>query len=121
MILVLALALLQTPPAPRDACLVQGRHILRIKPIRAVGTEPFWGAAIDGRCVTYSELDDAKGTRVWTRYVNGVWTGTYRGKPFTFRALTGKSCSDGMSDRIYPITVQLIVGGERRTGCAFNP
>jgi uncharacterized membrane protein len=104
-------------------CLVQDGERLSIAPLRAVGTEPFWGARIEGRCVTYSHPDDQQGTRVWTRYTEragggGTWSGALGGKPFvlTTRAQTG--CSDGMSDKRYPIAVALTVGGEGRTGCA---
>ena len=121
MIPILALALLATPAPSRNACLSQNGRVLRVEPIRAMGTEPFWGAAISGRCVTYSELDDQRGTRIWTRYRRGTWTGAYRGKPFVLRARPDRTCSDGMSDRIYPIAIDLRVGGQRRTGCAFNP
>jgi uncharacterized membrane protein len=112
-------------PAPpvAGACLKQGSETLAVKPLRAVGTEPFWGARIEGRCVTYSHPDDQKGTRVWTRYSpgaggGGTWSGTLGGKPFELRARPQAGCSDGMSDRRYPLAVDLTVGGEKRSGCA---
>ena len=90
--------------------------------LRAVGTEPFWGARIDGRCVTYSHPEDQSGTRVWTRFSgtssNGAWTGALGGKPFVLRTRRQADCSDGMSDNRYPIAVTLTVGGEQRSGCA---
>ena len=104
-------------------CMMQGTERLQVAPLRAVGTEPFWGARIEGRCVTYSHPEDQSGTRVWTRYAagsggGGTWTGALGGRPFrmTIRAQAG--CSDGMSDDLYPFAVDLLVGGERRTGCA---
>ncbi len=111
-----------TPIGPAHACLVQGSERLRMAPLRAIGTEPFWGARIEGRCVTYSHPEDQDGTRVWTRYTarpdGGTWTGALGGKPFELRTRAAPGCSDGMSDRRYPIAVELTVGGERRTGCA---
>lgn len=90
--------------------------------IRAVGTEPFWGARIDGRCVTFSHPEDQSGSRVWTRFSgtvqSGVWSGAYEGKPFVLRTRRQADCSDGMSDRRYPIAVTLSVLGEDRQGCA---
>jgi uncharacterized membrane protein len=102
---------------------MQGDQRLQLRPLRAVGTEPFWAAAIDGRCVTYSHPDDQQGTRIWTRYTpgpggGGTWTGALNGRPFELRARPQPGCSDGMSDRRYPLAVDLLVGGEQRRGCA---
>jgi uncharacterized membrane protein len=116
-----------SPPTPTPgaagACLMQGSERLRVTPLRAVGTEPFWGARIEGRCVTYSNPDDQAGTRIWTRYTagpggGGTWAGALGGRRFELRTRPQPGCSDGMSDRRYPIAVDLIVGGERRSGCA---
>jgi uncharacterized membrane protein len=115
------------PPAPPAAaaspCLVQDGQPLRVAPVRAVGTEPFWGARIEGRCVIYSHPDDQDGTRIWTRYSAGpdgagIWAGALGGRRFELRTRAQPGCSDGMSDRRYPIAVDLIVAGERRSGCA---
>ena len=119
----------KAPPAPSSpgaaaprACMVQGEEILNLSPLRAVGTEPFWGARIEGRCVTYNHPEDIKGTRVWTRYTpgpdGGIWSGALGGKKFELRTRSQAGCSDGMSDERYPFAVELLVGGERRTGCA---
>jgi uncharacterized membrane protein len=112
-------------PAPDrvSACLMQGDERLTNPPLRAVGTEPFWGAEIEGRCVTYSHPENQDGTRVWTRYTagprgGGTWTGSLDGRPFVLRARPEQGCSDGMSDRRYPLAVELTVGGEERRGCA---
>ena len=110
------------PNASTSPCLVQDGELLRISPLRAIGTEPFWGARIEGRCVTYSHPEDQKGTRVWTRFtpgpVGGIWVGLLGGKRFELRTRTAAGCSDGMSDNRYPIAVTLTVNGEQRTGCA---
>jgi uncharacterized membrane protein len=102
---------------------MQGGEQLTNAPLRAIGTEPFWGANIEGRCVTYSHPDNQSGTRVWTRYAasgsgGGTWTGTLEGKPFVLTTRRQPGCSDGMSDRRYPLAVELTVGGEQRRGCA---
>jgi uncharacterized membrane protein len=115
------------PPGPPSAsggpCSVQDGKPLKIPSLRAVGTEPFWGARIEGRCVTYSHPDDQKGTRIWARFTagsrgGGTWAGSLGGRRFELRTRAEPGCSDGMSDRRYPIAVDLIVGGEKRTGCA---
>lgn len=72
--------------------------------------------------MTYSTPEDQGGTRVWTKFSGtaekGRWAGALGGKPFVMETRLEANCSDGMSDNIYPIAVMLIVGGERRTGCA---
>lgn len=111
------------PAAPKEsACRVQDGAVLSNEPLKVVGTEPFWGARVDGRCVTYSTPENQSGTRVWTRYEagsdGGAWVGVYEGKPFELRTRSVKSCSDGMSDTIYPAEAELKVSGEDLRGCA---
>lgn len=104
------------------ACLIQDGEPLRITPIKAIGTEPFWGARVEGRCVTYSTPEDQDGTRIWTRYDpgadGGVWVGALDGQPFKLVTRHRPDCSDGMSDRRYPMEAILTVRGEERRGCA---
>jgi uncharacterized membrane protein len=110
-------------PASAGPCLMQGTERLQVAPIRAVGTEPFWGARIEGLCVTYSTPENQQGTRVWTRYSSpgsgrATWAGQLDGKAFEMRVRPQAGCSDGMSDKSYPMAVDLSVGGEQRHGCA---
>ncbi len=103
-------------------CLMQGAGRLRVAAIRVVGTEPFWAAQVEGRCITYTSPDNLKGVRVWTRYADeghgrSRWTGELGGKTFEL-SLRPADCSDGMSDRIYPIAADLTIMGESRSGCA---
>jgi uncharacterized membrane protein len=109
--------------APISACMMQDGKPLRVAPVTAVGTEPFWAARIRGRCVTYSDPEDQLGKRIWTRYTpgpngGGTWSGALNGREFVLRTRTEPGCSDGMSDRRYPVTVDLMAEGERRSGCA---
>lgn len=117
-----ALQAASKPTPSTSACLVQDGELLRISPLRAIGTEPFWGARIEGRCITYSTPEDQKGTRVWTRFNSGpqggIWTGALGGKPFVLRTRPVVNCSDGMSDNRYQVAVDLTVNGEERRGCA---
>lgn len=114
------------PPRPTPqaaaACRMQDGEQLTAGTLRAVGTEPFWGARIDGRCVTYSTPEDQAGTRIWTRFAgkadSGIWSGALDGRQFELRTRAAPGCSDGMSDNRYPIAVTLRVGGETRQGCA---
>ena len=110
------------PTASASACLTQDGQRLRVSPLRAVGTEPFWAARVEGRCVTYSHPEDPDGTRIWTRFTEaqsgGAWSGALDGQLFELRTRSAPGCSDGMSDKRYPLAVELTVQGERRTGCA---
>ncbi|MBA3677533.1 MAG: hypothetical protein H0W74_09050 [Sphingosinicella sp.] len=120
-----------TTPPPRQppplgevsACLKQDGQRLQNPALRAVGTEPFWGAQIEGRCVTYSHPEDQDGTRVWTRFTpapngGGTWSGSLGGRHFELIVRSEPGCSDGMSDRRYPYAAEVAVNGERRRGCA---
>lgn len=117
-----ALQAASKPTPSTSPCLVQDGELLRMTPLKAIGTEPFWGARIEGRCVTYSHPEDQTGTRVWTKFntgpQGGIWIGTLGGKPFELRTRPQPGCSDGMSDNRYPIAVTLTVNGEQRSGCA---
>ena len=92
--------------------------------LKALGTEPFWAAEADGRCVTYKTPEDQAGTRVWAHVDTGpqgpVWNGALRGKPFQLivKPAAPPGCSDGMSDKVYAMDATLRVDGETRTGCA---
>ncbi len=116
-----------TQPSPQgqgtvSACSVQDGKAVRVSPRSAIGTEPFWAARIEGRCVVYSHPEDQDGTRVWTRYAKNLksetWAGALEGQPFELKAWADQSCSDGMSDNRYSFAVELKVRGELRRGCA---
>jgi uncharacterized membrane protein len=110
------------PELPANACLVQDGKTLAANAIRAVGTEPFWAATVVGRCVTYSTPEDQDGTRIWTRFEgsasSGRWAGALDRQEFAMTTRPDTACSDGMSDKVYPIAVTLKVRGEERRGCA---
>lgn len=107
---------------PAGACRIQDGRPIPANRLRAIGTEPFWGARVEGRCVTYSHPDDQSGTRVWTKFSgsaeSGTWSGALGGSRFEMKTAPEPGCSDGMSGNRYPIAVTLTVGGEQRRGCA---
>lgn len=112
-----------TMPQP-SACRTQDDSQLTAATLKALGTEPFWAALIDGRCITYSTPEDREGTRIWTRFTpgpdGGMWSGAFDDRQFELRTRPAPppGCSDGMSDRRYTSTVTLRVRGETRHGCA---
>ncbi len=114
-------AALAPASGPAGACFVQDGAPLPAQRWQAVGTEPFWGARVEGRCITYSHPEDQRGTRVWTRFApaagGGTWTGGLNGQPFRLRMWPSAGCSDGMSDTVYPVAAELSVDRTRLTGC----
>ena len=107
----------------KSACLIQDGESVTHK-LRALGTEPFWAAEVEGRCVTYKTPEDQQGTRVWTHVDTGpqgpVWNGALRSRQFQLivKPAPPPGCSDGMSDKTYPTDAELRVDGEIRKGCA---
>ena len=94
------------------------------KPIaryRFTGTEPFWGGTIDGSVILYQTPEDQAGKTIKATMTKTAaaarYSGTLDGEPFIL-TLTPGTCSDGMSDTVYPLSAALTVHGEHRQGCA---
>lgn len=103
--LVLAVAGCMTAPPPPPA------------PYRALGTEPFWNVLIDQHHVTFIEPDQAQPLRdPRPRPIVSSAGETYRTPRMTV-VITRGTCSDGMSDRVYPDTVRVTVEGRQLSGC----
>ena len=87
------------------------------------GTEPFWGGEIAGTEARYTTPENIDGASFAVdRFAgnNGLgFTGTVEGVSFDLTVTPGE-CSDGMSDRTYPYTATLLIGGETRNGCAYT-
>lgn len=87
-------------------------------PLRCLGTEPFWGIAINmaAKSAVYSALDGVAKPlaidRTWTHYYSYPAAATV-GIRFADRnaiaTLKGEACSDGMSDRNYGISIDLFL------------
>lgn len=88
---------------------------------RATGTEPFWGAEVDGGTLRYStpEYPDGMSVAVTRKAAGGTVTfaGTIDGKPLELAVSKGP-CSDGMSDTVYPFSVTRTIGPDIQRGCA---
>lgn len=91
--------------------------------IRFTGTEPFWGGEVSGERLLYSTPENPDGTAIAvTRFAGNSglgFSGMLTGARFDMTVTEGE-CSDGMSDRAYPLTVTLLVGEEQRSGCAWT-
>lgn len=92
------------------------------QPVRALGTEPFWSVEITTDALTWSGVDRPEviapnpGPQV-----QGT-TALYDAEAADGTSLTvtliATECSDGMSDRVYPLTARVEMGDETLTGCA---
>lgn len=83
---------------------------------RAIGTEPFWDLEI-GQNLTFTD----RGNNISVVHpapppVNGTAGPIYR-TPRLEVTITRTPCSDGMSERTYPDTVQVYVDGRLYRGC----
>jgi uncharacterized membrane protein len=82
----------------------------------ALGTEPFWNLLIDEHDLTFSTPDAALVTQPTPRVIIGIAGEIYQTPRINVNIVHG-SCSDGMSDRVYPDKVQVTVDGARFDGC----
>jgi len=91
--------------------------------VRLVGTEPFWGGEARGGTFTYTTPARPDGVKIAVeRFAgrNGLGlSGTLDGQAVDL-TITPGTCSDGMSDRRFPFTATLRIGGELRQGCAWT-
>lgn len=89
--------------------------------LQALGTEPFWSVEITGEQLRYSTPENQAGTAFAAKRTSEgparVWSGTLEGKSFVLRIAAG-TCSDGMSDTVYPWTAQVAFGDTTLSGCA---
>ena len=106
------------PPAPPPA--LGGVDLGR--PVRALGAEPFWGVDIAPTGIKYSGVDRPEQTApnpgpTVTGTTAIYETQTAQGAKLEI-TLIATECSDGMSDRIYPLTARVVIGSETLQGCA---
>lgn len=112
------------PPvdAPSDAPELGGVDLTG--PVNLLGNEPFWGVQIrpDGvllRAVDRADVTAANpGPRVHGTVA--VWRTTSQdGLPMELM-VTETACSDGMSDRTYPLAARVRLGDEVLVGCGAS-
>lgn len=88
---------------------------------RAIGTEPFWSVQVQDGTLTYSTPDMPDGLTVpATMRRSGeamIHSATIDGKPLELE-VSRQTCSDGMSDTVYPLAVIRRIGPDVQRGCA---
>ena len=106
------------PPAPAEPAAAALRLPARFT---ALGTEPFWGAKVDGARLTYTTPEDQVGRPIAVaRTSQGgsvEFDATLAGNRLTLSVSAGP-CSDGMSDTVYPFAVRRRLGDDEQHGCA---
>ncbi len=84
---------------------------------RALGTEPFWDLTIDERQMIFTDRgNNLQVAQPTPRVIVGIAGEIYQ-TPRLGVNIVHRQCSDGMSDRVYPDTVQVDVDGRRFNGC----
>jgi len=111
------------PSAPSEPAAVLGGVDLG-RPVRALGTEPFWSVELTGTEMVYTSPDPPEQRARQPEPVVQGTTATYEGETAAGSAmrvtLIATECSDGMSDRIYPLTAIVKLGDLDLTGCAAS-
>ncbi len=83
---------------------------------RAIGTEPFWDLEIGRDLVFTDRGNNISVTQRAPAPINGTAGPIYRTQRLEVN-ITRTPCSDGMSDRTFPDTVQVYVDGRLYRGC----
>lgn len=112
-------------PAPADAppaAALAGTDLNQ--PLRALGTEPFWGLDVSAEGLNWSGVDEtpltAPNPGPGLAGTTAIWrTRTADGQTLVL-TLIATECSDGMSDRIYPLTARVELGERAFMGCAAS-
>lgn len=107
-------------PAAAPAPVLAGVDLTR--PLRVAGTEPFWAVDLTGTEMVYSGVDRpeqrAPQKPPAMQGTMAVWESTTAAGNALKVTLTATDCSDGMSDRVWPLTAMVEIGGETLMGCA---
>lgn len=104
------------PPQPGSSPYRPGPYPEQQSTYRAIGTEPFWDLEIGNDLVFTDRGNNITVTQPAPAPINGTAGAIYR-TPRIEVNISRVRCSDGMSDRTYPETVQVTVDGKRYRGC----
>ncbi len=92
------------------------------KDIRAVGTEPFWATEITAAELKFTGADlperIGRNNGPIVEDAQAMWTSAAADGAMMSVTLTPGPCSDGMSDRTYPLKAEVRIGPQTYSGCA---
>ncbi len=110
------------PEAPEPAPVLGGVDLAR--PVRALGTEPFWSVELTGTEMVYTTPEPPEQRAPQPNPLVQGTTATWEAETADGTALSvtliATECSDGMSDRTYPLTAMVKLGEQELTGCAAS-
>lgn len=110
-------AAVSSVPEPVSAPVLGGIDLSQ--PVSVNGTEPFWGLQIAAGDIVYSTPEDQG-----RHFAGAAFALKGNAASLTSGALSvtlsDKSCSDGMSDRVYPLTAEATIDGKTLKGCAIS-
>jgi uncharacterized membrane protein len=113
----------EAAPEPAPAPVVTLGDVDLSQPVRVGGTEPFWSVDITPETLTYSGVDRPEQTAPnpgpTVQGTTAVFTATTSQNQPLVITLIDTDCSDGMSDRVYPLTAKVEIGAETLQGCAI--
>lgn len=94
------------------------------QPLRAVGTEPFWAVDITSQDLAYTAVDAvevrASNPGPTVQGTTAVYAAAAPDGSTLVVTLIATECSDGMSDRVYPLTARVELGAQTLNGCAAS-
>ncbi len=94
------------------------------QPFIVRGNEPFWAITVTPAMLDYSGVDRPQQTAANPGPVLGTGSATYSvitslGNPMVVALTADPTCSDGMSDLVYPVAATVVIAGETLSGCAI--
>ena len=93
-------------------------------PLRAIGTEPDWSVDLTGTEMVYTSPEPpgqrARQPEPVVQGTTATWAAETADGTTLKVTLIATECSDGMSDRTYPLTAMVTVGERALTGCAAS-
>lgn len=128
-VLILSLAACSEPAPPAEAPAppappVSLGGVDLGQPVRVLGTEPFWSVEMTPDALVYS-TPEGEGLRSanpgpTVQGTTAVYAGAAADGTALVVTLIATECSDGMSDRTYPLTARVEAGNQTLHGCAAS-
>lgn len=115
----------EKPPEPEFPKVTTLGGVDLTQRLSVVGTEPFWALTLTDESLVLErpDFEDETYPRHAFEKNDPTKEGEARAELITNEislTLTARKCSDGMSDRVYPLTAELTKGDELLKGCALT-
>lgn len=96
-------------------------NVAKVRHFQALGTEPFWSFEVIGDKLLYSSPEQQTALAIAAKFTNEGkrlrYSAAMDGKPVLLTIESG-TCSDGMSDTVYPYKATFTWGDQTQQGCA---